>query len=312
MKLAVKDLMSFRDRFKLLYSIDEEKVQQLEKNIKSTKFWNNLVARPIGNGKYEIPFGHHRLMALKNVGYKEIDIPVGDYDDETFLKMAIQENATSGGLWMNQVNDIFRVYNFLKENKRETTEGSLVEFTSLPRHKIREALASLRAMGRLESVVKNTPSIKPEIFEDLTQSQGRAIREAVGITKASHKAQKAAIEKIKKIKTSGGQLRPTAVRLLEKAQEELGEKKPTPIPEFVRKKFEGWVEKVGSWSSETEQLLALMEAHEITNLSGFAWAEGGFKIVKLVRNLQNIATYLGYTRKQVSHKEEDKDVIDTE
>lgn len=73
------------------YPIDREKVESLKTSIEETSFWDNILARPAKDG-YEIAYGHHRLVALKEVGIKEVDIPIRDIDDGMMIKIMANEN----------------------------------------------------------------------------------------------------------------------------------------------------------------------------------------------------------------------------
>jgi hypothetical protein len=92
MKIKVADLKPNPFRNIKNYPINREKVEALKNSINETTFWDNIMARKSGGGKFEIAYGHHRLEALKELGIKEIDIPVRDLDDATMLKMMADEN----------------------------------------------------------------------------------------------------------------------------------------------------------------------------------------------------------------------------
>jgi ParB-like chromosome segregation protein Spo0J len=91
MKVQVKQLEPnpFRNIGK--YPIDREKVEALKASINETEFWDNILARKVGN-KYQIAYGHHRLIALQEVGVKEVDIPVKDLTDAMMIKIMANEN----------------------------------------------------------------------------------------------------------------------------------------------------------------------------------------------------------------------------
>jgi len=76
------------------YPIDEDKVKRLETSIQETTFWDNLVARPHPKreGYFQLAYGHHRLMALENLGINTIDIPVRNIDNATMLRIMANEN----------------------------------------------------------------------------------------------------------------------------------------------------------------------------------------------------------------------------
>jgi hypothetical protein len=73
------------------YPIDKEKVESLKMSMEETSFWDNILARPSNSG-YQIAYGHHRLLALKGLKVKEVDIPVRDLDDGMMIKIMANEN----------------------------------------------------------------------------------------------------------------------------------------------------------------------------------------------------------------------------
>src|SRR5262245_37674811 len=101
MKIKLKDLEANPFRNISEYPINKEKINSLVKSIKQTSFWDNILARPspANPKRYEIAYGHHRLMALHKVYGKEskheIDIPIRNLDDATMLKIMANENASA-------------------------------------------------------------------------------------------------------------------------------------------------------------------------------------------------------------------------
>ena len=91
MKIAVKDLRSNPYRDMDNYPIDREKVEALKQSIEETSFWDNLLCRKT-NGKYQIGYGHHRLIAIRELKIKFVDIPVRKIDDATMIKIMANEN----------------------------------------------------------------------------------------------------------------------------------------------------------------------------------------------------------------------------
>src|SRR5262245_56106950 len=99
MKIKLKDLEPNPFRNIKEYPIKKDKVKSLVKSINDTTFWDNIVVResPTKKGKYEVAYGHHRLMALQHIYGKnsrhEVDIPKRDLSDEMMLKIMANENA---------------------------------------------------------------------------------------------------------------------------------------------------------------------------------------------------------------------------
>jgi len=91
MKVRVADLEPNPYRKMSQYPIDRAKVEALKTSIKEKTFWDNLLARKQGN-KYQLAYGHHRWQALKELGIKEIDIPIRQIDDATMVQIMAEEN----------------------------------------------------------------------------------------------------------------------------------------------------------------------------------------------------------------------------
>lgn len=94
MKIKVAQLEPNPFRRMAEYPVDREKVEALKLSINETSFWDNLLARKAGN-RFQIAYGHHRLLALQELGKTEVDIPVRDLDDGMMIKIMANENRDS-------------------------------------------------------------------------------------------------------------------------------------------------------------------------------------------------------------------------
>ncbi len=94
MKIKVKDLEANPYRNIAKYPIDRAKVDALKISIKETSFWDNILVRPhpTKKGKYQISYGHHRHIAIIEVGLKEIDVPCRNLTDAQMVKIMAEEN----------------------------------------------------------------------------------------------------------------------------------------------------------------------------------------------------------------------------
>lgn len=95
------------------YPIDRDKVDALKESIEATGFWGTIVARKKGN-KYEIAFGHHRMIALQEMGIKRCEIIVRDLSNEDMVQMMARENleewGTSAYIEAQTVESTIRAY----------------------------------------------------------------------------------------------------------------------------------------------------------------------------------------------------------
>lgn len=78
------------------YPIDRTKVDTLKESIQSTGFWGTIVARQRGQD-FEIAFGHHRMVAIQELGLDQVDIIVRDLTNEQMIQMMGRENLEEWG-----------------------------------------------------------------------------------------------------------------------------------------------------------------------------------------------------------------------
>lgn len=73
--------------------ISPEQVDAIIESIGRTGFWDNLVARPVGD-RYQLAYGHNRWEALKKLGIATAEFSVRDLTDYDMLNCMIDENET--------------------------------------------------------------------------------------------------------------------------------------------------------------------------------------------------------------------------
>jgi len=75
------------------YPISQTKIDALRESIRTTGFWDNLLARENGNGP-ELAYGHHRLRALIDEfgPDHQVQLTIRELDDEQMLKIMAREN----------------------------------------------------------------------------------------------------------------------------------------------------------------------------------------------------------------------------
>jgi hypothetical protein len=80
------------------YPIHRDKVEALKSSFRTTGVWPVLLAREV-EGRFQIPFAHHRLVALKEEygpGH-EITLNIMDLDDTAMIQMMANENMEEWG-----------------------------------------------------------------------------------------------------------------------------------------------------------------------------------------------------------------------
>ncbi len=109
MKVIVKSILPNPYRNIKHYPFDKAKVDSLKKSIQEKTFWDNILIRQ-KDGKLELAYGHHRLEALKQLGVKEINVPVRtekELSDALMVQIMAEENHdwSQSPAMMNQTVD---------------------------------------------------------------------------------------------------------------------------------------------------------------------------------------------------------------
>ena len=183
MKIALKNVLPNPFRHLDRYPIREEKIEALEKSIKDTDFWENIVARDAGNGQIEIAYGHHRMVALRNLypDTQEFDFILKKIDDTNMCKIMAHENMDEWGsdaaVEQETVRAIIEGYADGRINLPELSEDT-------PKNKIRNAPHFIQ--GEPSSSSDERPYTSTQLMEFLGWKEWKV------------KAVLAALEKIEK------------------------------------------------------------------------------------------------------------------
>lgn len=89
-KLSVKDLRP--GKYQPRSRMDEESLRHLAESIKSQGVMQPILARPVGEGQYEIIAGERRWRASKMAGLEAVPVLIREVPDEAALSMALIEN----------------------------------------------------------------------------------------------------------------------------------------------------------------------------------------------------------------------------
>jgi ParB/RepB/Spo0J family partition protein len=221
MKIYVRDLKPNPFRHFAKYPILRDKVNSLKNSISETDFWDNVLAResPGKEGVYEIAYGHHRLAALRELGIKEVDIPVRKLEDATMIRIMANENLDDWRSTPAVINETVAVAKEFIDSemaKAETLESANKSISGLfvDTHAFNTCKAQgagqttiLKFLGgnwkqwmiqESLSVIADKEVDREAVEEFDTQKQAETFRKAVkrvGVPKAK---QKALAKKIKK------------------------------------------------------------------------------------------------------------------
>jgi hypothetical protein len=112
---AIKDIKANPFRHIDRYPIHREKVVHLRESLRMTGFWDNVVARE-RNGKVEIAYGHHRLVALKEEygPNHKVNLIIRKLSDETMIQIMARENMeeweTSASVIQETIRAVVEAY----------------------------------------------------------------------------------------------------------------------------------------------------------------------------------------------------------
>lgn len=88
--IKIEDLEDYPDQPFRAYS--EEKENEMMDSIKVNGIIQDLIVRPLENGKYQILSGHNRKRCAEKLGFKELPCKVKDVDDDEAKLMLVDTN----------------------------------------------------------------------------------------------------------------------------------------------------------------------------------------------------------------------------
>jgi hypothetical protein len=140
------------------YPINRKKVDELKASIGRTAFWDNLVARIGADDKPEIGYGHHRMVALRELfpPDHEISLIVRDLDDAAMLHVMADENKDDWAASVEVLKETVRaVRDFLVVSRPKVSTGGrppengsiadIAAFLGWPEWRVQDSLALINA-----------------------------------------------------------------------------------------------------------------------------------------------------------------------
>jgi len=144
-----------RGRYQPRTKMDEGSLQELAASIRKQGLMQPILARPIGNDRYEIIAGERRWRAAKIAGLAEIPALVRDVPDSSALAMALVENIQRENLNpLEEAGGVQRLITEFKLTHQEAAEAigrSRTATTNLLRLlNLQKAVQALVFDGKLE------------------------------------------------------------------------------------------------------------------------------------------------------------------
>lgn len=184
-------------RHRDLNPIDPAQIEKLKASIGKNKFWASVVARACG-ARYQLAFGHTRIEAARALGMEAVPIEVRDLSDLQMVRMLADENGIQRDAGIAPCLDAvagiseFMAYALMvsvteqefsrnwenlpvkyAEARGRLTSGSGIGqpcisaiTTSYNKHQVGEALAILKASGRMTAIVATAKAKADAIITD--------------------------------------------------------------------------------------------------------------------------------------------------
>ena len=176
-KLEAVEYNPYRDL--ALDPINKDTVDKMKASITDLGFWGGLAVRKVGT-KYQLAFGHHRLEALRELGWEKADLNVVRYDEDQMVRAMVVENATQrgaeGGATIDSVAGIVRRigYLLLTQSKEELESSKIFEDSRNGAEKARTEFLAGNGVGQ-PVICKYEPSLS-----------ANSVREALVVLKESN------------------------------------------------------------------------------------------------------------------------------
>jgi ParB family chromosome partitioning protein len=144
-----------RGRYQPRTKMDDSSLEELAASIKTQGLMQPILARPIGNNRYEIIAGERRWRAAKIAGLAEVPALVRDVPDSSALAMALVENIQRENLNpLEEAGGVQRLIGEFKLTHQEAAEAigrSRTATTNLLRLlNLQKAVQALVFDGKLE------------------------------------------------------------------------------------------------------------------------------------------------------------------
>jgi ParB family chromosome partitioning protein len=252
---------------------DRESIKSLAEEIESVGLWTGALRGRENNGEVELCFGHRRLEAVRELGWKEVDVDIVKLTDEEMALQGLIENLQREGL-----NDADRgdgIAGYIKlRNKSQITSADVIKddlgrLLGLSRGRIDELLKisnfdeDVKEPIRQQKIAGKTAvaamriggakAVKAVAKKELGFRAMEAIGSKFANLPEETEAQKAVKDKVRERFARGEISTPDDVEMKVrqiKAQSIRKEKVPLDLIDVMR----GWTERAYQWSKQLAEV----------------------------------------------------------
>ena len=177
-EIAINELQPFRNHpFQVK---NDEEMKRLCDSIREYGILTPLMARPKGDGSYEIVSGHRRKAAAEIIGVDKLPVIVRDMTDDESVILMVDSNIQRENLLRSEKAFAYKMK--LEAMKRQGRRTDLTSAQLVPKLPAREIIASEAGVNRMEisRYIRLTELVKPIL--DLVDSHRIAFSPAVELS----------------------------------------------------------------------------------------------------------------------------------
>lgn len=247
-----------------IYPIDEAQVLELMDSFEDTGDFGVLPVRLNDEGMYELGAGHHRLEAMKRIGYTTVDVKLINHcDDDHMIKIMANENAKQKGhnapgqldslaaiikrvsylIFISETADDLReiapsAFERLDDNHLESARAALMRGSGLgyqivgmyadkimKESEYHNLLRALKETGAYSQIIEEQQQIVEAELEAREEAERKAAEEAAAELEKQRKAEAAAKKAAQRANEAAKKAAEKAAAAKKKADKEAAERK---------------------------------------------------------------------------------------
>jgi ParB family chromosome partitioning protein len=156
-----------RSPFKDLFSINLVTLKAIEADMKEYGYDESAPIVLWNDGNVVID-GHTRLQAARNIGLKEVNVCLGDFDEQTALEYAIHNQRDRRNLTDAEIFKCVEVVDKRQKTGRKQTEKNVVKVDNIPSHEQTAVIVGVKPskVKKIRTILdSNNEQIKQEVLK---------------------------------------------------------------------------------------------------------------------------------------------------